>query len=108
VSAQDTEALAGRLDEIVVPAIERLDGVGAASVAGAAGPRVSITPDDAALAGLGLSRAAVAPLLMANGSVVSGGLLEDDGQSLAVQLGSRLSSVDEIAALPLVTEQGPV
>ena len=108
VSAEDTESLAGRLDEIVVPTLERLDGVAAATVAGAAGPRVSITPDDAALAGLGLSRAAVAPLLMANGAVTSGGLLEDDGQSLAVQLGSRLSSVEEIAALPLLTEQGPV
>jgi len=108
VSAQDTEALAGRLDEIVVPAIERLDGVGTASVAGAAGPRVEITPDDGALAALGLSRAAVAPLLMANGIVISGGLIEDDGQSLAVQLGSRLGTLEQIAELPLVTEQGAV
>ncbi len=108
VSAQDTGALAGRLDEIVVPAIERLDGVAAAQVVGAAGPRVSITPDDSALAGLGLSRAAVAPLLMANGIVTSGGLLEDDGQSLAVQLGSRIESVDQVADLPLVTATGPV
>jgi len=108
VSAEDTEALAGRLDDIVVPAIERLDGVAAANVAGAAGPRVEITPDDAALARLGLSRAQVAPLLLANGTVMSGGLLEDDGQSLAVQLGTRLASVEDVAALPLLTEQGPV
>src|SRR5690606_39698804 len=53
VSAEDTETLAGRLDDIVVPAIERLDGVAAANVAGAAGPRVEITPDDAALAQIG-------------------------------------------------------
>src|SRR5690606_16831931 len=108
VSSEDPETLAARLDDIVVPAIERLDGVGQATVAGAAGPRVEITPDDAALAAIGQSRAAIAPLLMANGVVTSGGLLEDDGQSLAVQLGSRLDSVEEIAALPLVTEQGPV
>lgn len=108
VSAQDTDALAGRLDEIVVPAIERVEGVGTAAVAGAAGPRVTITPDDAALAGLGLTRAAVAPLLVSHGIVTSGGLLEDDGRSLAVQLGTRIGALEEIAALPLVTPQGPV
>jgi len=108
VSGEDTQAIAGRLEDVVVPRLERLDGVAAANVAGAAGPRVEIVPDDAALAAHGLSRADLGTLLLANGVVSSGGLLEDDGRSLAVQIGTTLDSVEDVRALPLLTATGPV
>src|SRR5690606_6203593 len=51
----DTAELASRLDTLTVPALEQTDGVSAATVYGATGQRITITPDLASLAADGLS-----------------------------------------------------
>ncbi|MPV50400.1 MMPL family transporter [Pseudactinotalea sp. HY160] len=99
--SEGTAQLADRLTETVVPDLERLDGVASASVIGAPGQRVAITPDPAGLARAGVSTQDVAALLTTNGTLMPAGTIDEDGATMAVQVGERLTSVDEIAALPL-------
>ena len=108
VSGGDPKVLAENLATLVVPELERIEGVAAADIVGGPGQRVAVTPDVMALAAAGLTPTSVATVLTQNGMLMSAGLLDDGSQALAVQVGQRLTSVEEIADLPLVTEAGPV
>ena len=77
-------------------------GVNAAAIVGGVGQRVTITPDQAALAAAGYTQQAIRDALDQNGVLFPGGEITEDGQTLTVQTGSKITSVDEIAALPLV------
>ncbi len=101
VSADDTEALAGRLADVVVPELERLDGVAAASIIGAPGPRIAVTPRLDDMAAYNVSAQQVATVLAQNGVLVPAGTIDEGGSTMAVQVGQRLSSVEDVAALPL-------
>ncbi|QIK82314.1 efflux RND transporter permease subunit [Sanguibacter sp. HDW7] len=107
VSSDNPEKLAGTLAESVVPALERLDGVASASIIGAPGPRVSITPRAEDMALNGVTSQSIATLLMQNGVMVPAGTIVDAGSEMAVQVGTRLTSVDQIEDLPLVRSQVP-
>lgn len=102
VDASTDQALVDRLESTVVPDLQRIDGVREASVAGAAGQRVTITPDQTALAAAGLTTADIGDALDANGTLLPGGTITEDGTTLSIQAGSRLTSVDDVAALPLL------
>src|SRR5690606_24312307 len=69
---------------------------------GGVGQRVTITPDQAALAAAGYSQQAIRDALDQNGVLFPGGEITEDSETLTVQTGSKIASVDEIAALPLV------
>ncbi len=101
VSADDTEALAGRLADVVVPELERLDGVAAASIIGAPGPRIAVTPRLEDMAAYNVSAQQVATVLAQNGVLVPAGTIDEGGSTMAVQVGQRLSSVEDVAELPL-------
>lgn len=100
--------LVDRLAAVVVPEIERLDGVAAANVVGAPGARVSITPDLGRLGAAGLTPQSIATVLTANGVLMPAGMVVEGDSSLSVQVGSRLTDVDQLAALPLVPAAGGV
>ncbi len=101
-SADDTQALVDRLTNTTVPDLQKLDGVREASIYGDAGQRVVITPDSTALAAAGLTAQAFQDALDANGTLIPGGTLTENGQTLSIQAGQRLTSTDEVAALPLL------
>ncbi|WP_299951729.1 efflux RND transporter permease subunit [uncultured Modestobacter sp.] len=97
----DTAALSDRIDSAVVPLFEQVEGVRDVTVTGASEPRVQITLDPAALAAAGVSPAAVSTVLEENGVVLPAGTVTEGEQSLPVQAGDRLTSVEELRALPL-------
>ncbi|WP_072314428.1 efflux RND transporter permease subunit [Agrococcus sp. Marseille-P2731] len=99
--ADSTAELVDRIETIAVPQLERTDGVRAVQLQGAPGQRVTISPDDEALAAQGLSRQSISDAIDEHGQLLPGGTVDDDGQTLSVQIGERLGSVDDIAALPL-------
>jgi HAE1 family hydrophobic/amphiphilic exporter-1 len=101
-AADDTQALVDRLTNTTVPDLQKLDGVREASIYGDAGQRVVITPDRPALAAAGLTTQAFQDALDANGTLIPGGTLTENGQTLSIQAGQRLTSTDEVAALPLL------
>ncbi|MGP7959458.1 efflux RND transporter permease subunit [Sanguibacter sp. A247] len=106
VSANNTASLAGVLADSVVPQLERLEGVASASIVGAPGPRVSITPRAQDMAAYGVGPQQIGALLMQNGVLMPAGTIVESTKEMAVQVGSRLTSVEDIAALPIVLGPG--
>jgi HAE1 family hydrophobic/amphiphilic exporter-1 len=97
----DTAALVDRIETIAVPQLERTEGVRAVQLQGAPGQRITISPDDEALTAAGLSRQSIRDAIDQHGQLLPGGTVDDDGQTLSVQIGERLGSVDDVATLPL-------
>jgi HAE1 family hydrophobic/amphiphilic exporter-1 len=62
-----------QLEDLVIPEIEDIEGVGTASIAGAAGQRITIVPDQEKLAVAGLSQQAISDALQQNGNLFPGG-----------------------------------
>ncbi|WP_404810356.1 MULTISPECIES: efflux RND transporter permease subunit [Microbacterium] len=103
VTGYDDEAtIQAQLEASVIPDLEDVDGVNAAQIVGGVGQRVTITPDQAALAAAGYTQQAIRDALDQNGVLFPGGEVTEGDESLTVQTGSKIASVDEIAALPLV------
>lgn len=98
----DADELSAVLRDQTIVDISNLPGVGQASLSGASGQRVTITPDLAELAINGLSTQAIREALDANGVLLATGVIDEGDSELTVQAGSALTSADEIAALPLL------
>ncbi len=98
----DAEKIQAQLEASVIPDIEHVDGVASASIVGGQGQRVTITPDQAKLAAAGYSQTAITDALDQNGVLFPGGGVTEGDQTLTVQTGTKLTSVDEVAKLPLV------
>ncbi|HEV7848475.1 MAG TPA: efflux RND transporter permease subunit [Mycetocola sp.] len=103
----NTDALSEALSRTAVPDIEDIDGVREAAVIGNVGERVTITPDAARLQTAGVGSAAIGNTLQQNGVLQPAGEITEDDVTFAVQTGSKLGSVDDIAALPLVGQAQP-
>ncbi|WP_353807808.1 efflux RND transporter permease subunit [Agromyces sp. SYSU T00194] len=103
----DTSALSDALNRTTIGELNDIDGVREATVIGEIGQRVTIVPDDEELAALGLTSQAITGALQQNGVLIPAGEITEDGISYSVQSGQRLTSVDDIADLPLLgaTEQ---
>jgi len=101
VTGEDAKTLAQQLETTAVPDLEAVDGVRAASVLGQVGQRVTITPAPSALAVTGTTTADITDAVKNNGVLIPAGTLTQDGQSYSVQAGAKLTSVDDIAGLPL-------
>ena len=103
VTGYDDEArIQAQLEASVIPDLEDIDGVSSAQVVGGRGERVTITPDAEKLADAGYTQQAISDALKQNGALFPGGTVTEGDQTLTVQTGAKLSSADEIAALPLV------
>lgn len=87
--------------------IKDIEGVRDAALVGAPEERVTITPDQAALQAEGLNTGDIKDTLDANGLLIPAGEITEDGKTLSVQVGEKITTVDEIAALPLVGATGP-
>ena len=98
----DADNAQAELENVAIPQLEDVDGVNAAQIVGGVGQRITITPDVAALAAAGESTQAIGDALDQNGTLFPGGDITEDGRTLTVQTGAKITSVEEIAALPLV------
>ncbi|SDR92754.1 efflux RND transporter permease subunit [Agrococcus carbonis] len=101
----DTAALVDRIETVAVPQLERTDGVRAVQLQGAPGQRITISPDDQALAADGLTRQDIADSIDEHGALLPGGTVDDGDQTLSVQIGERLGSVADVAGLPVTGER---
>ncbi|SJN46344.1 RND multidrug efflux transporter; Acriflavin resistance protein [Microbacterium esteraromaticum] len=99
---EDAENAQAELENVAVPALEDVEGVNAAEIVGGVGQRITITPDPAKLAERQLSTQAISSALQQNGTLFPGGSITENGETLTVQTGAKITSVKEIAALPLV------
>lgn len=98
----DARDLSAVLSKSTLTDIQQLDGVSQASLLGTTAQRVVITPDAEKLAAAGLTTQAIRDALGANGTLLPSGSITEDGTTLTVQAGSKITSVKEIGALPLL------
>ena len=98
----EADELSARLRDETIIDLANLPGVAEASLSGASGQRVTITPDTTKLFANGLSNQSIRDALDANGVLLATGVIDEGDQELTVQAGSTLQSADEIAALPLL------
>nr|WP_218869218.1 efflux RND transporter permease subunit [Leifsonia psychrotolerans] len=103
VSGGDPTTLSDELKRSVLGDIRHVTGVRDAALVGDVGQRVSITPDDAALAERGLSAQSIRSALQQNGAFIPAGSVTEGDSTLSVQLGTKLTSVDDLGALPLLS-----
>ncbi|MBX3195317.1 MAG: efflux RND transporter permease subunit [Microbacteriaceae bacterium] len=104
----DSDELSARLEASTITDIQQLDGVREAALLGTTGKRVTITPDLDDLAEAGFTSQDIRDALKNNGVLLATGQITEDGQTLTVQSGERLTSADDIAALPLLGGRDPV
>ena len=102
-AGEDTDALSESLNKTAVPDIEDIEGVREAALIGEVGQRITIVPDAVRLAESGLNRSAISTTLEQNGVLIPAGEITTEDSTFAVQTGSKLGSVDDLAALPLVS-----
>ncbi|MFT4232008.1 MAG: efflux RND transporter permease subunit [Leucobacter sp.] len=95
------EQTAQLVERVAIPDLSDLEGVRDAQLTGAREDRITIRPDDAALAAQGLSSQSIADTLQQSGVLIAAGTITDGDRTLAVQAGSAVTSAEEIAALPL-------
>ncbi|MFI8592940.1 efflux RND transporter permease subunit [Microbacterium sp. NPDC078428] len=99
---EDAEGIQRLLEASVIPDLEDVEGVNAAQIVGGIGQRVTITPDLERLAERGYTQQAITDALDRNGVLFPGGEISEGDETLTVQTGSKITTVDELAALPLV------
>ncbi|WAL39110.1 efflux RND transporter permease subunit [Brevibacterium sp. BRM-1] len=104
----NTDKLAEQLDDVAVPAFKKLDGVRGAAVSGENVKQVNIRVrlDDAEDKGVSVDQ--IASLLQANGVPTSAGDLKDGDDEAPVEVGKRLSKLDDLKKLTLTGEDGQV
>lgn len=108
--AEDPSTLSDEITRTTLPELRDIDGVREATLVGDQGRRVVITPDPATLAQYGLTTQAIRDALAQSGVLLPAGEITEGDSTFAVQAGTRLGSVEDVAELPLIgaTEQQPV
>ncbi len=105
VSGDGDEAdLTAAIEQTVLPRLEKIDGIRSSAVTGAAEQQVLVVPDLQALAALSLDPTAVGDTIEAAGLVLPAGEVDDADRTLSVTAGSALTSVEDIAGLPLAAQ----
>jgi HAE1 family hydrophobic/amphiphilic exporter-1 len=105
--ASESDLLA-KLNSTVVPEINAIDGVRDTQVTGAREAQVVITPDLAKLTAAGVDPKSLTTVLQANGVTIPAGTVVDGQTALNVQVGTPVSSVDQLKGLFLTGARGPV
>ena len=98
----DPQDLSARLESSTIVELKKLDDVSDGSLLGIAAQRIAITPDPAKLFASGLSNQSIRDALGDNGVLLPAGQITENDETLTVQAGTRIGTVDEIAALPLL------
>ena len=101
-SDMNPDDLSAKLESSTIVELKKLDDVSDVSLLGTTAQRVVITPDPEKLFANGLSNQAIRDALDDNGVLLPAGQITEDGKTLTVQAGTRITSSDEIAALPLI------
>ncbi|MHA7238404.1 efflux RND transporter permease subunit [Arthrobacter sp. TMS1-12-1] len=108
-SDESLSELNGDLARLTVPRLQKIDGVRTADISGGTTQHVAILPREGALAAAGLTVGDISSTLEDNGALFPVGTLEDDPRSLTIQAGSRIGSLEDIQALPVLpsSSDGP-
>ncbi|GAA2705721.1 efflux RND transporter permease subunit [Actinoplanes palleronii] len=104
----DESALLSKLNETVVPELNGISGVRDTQVTGSRAKQVVITPDLAKMGAAGVSPASLTTVLQANGVSIPAGTVTEGTKSLTVQVGTPITTVQQLQDVYLTGARGPV
>lgn len=107
-SSEEPAKFGETLQQAVVPALQALPGVQKATLSGVEEQRVLVELRPADVERLKVDPALVQAALQANGASLPAGQADSAEGSIPITVGTELTSVDEIAALPIAVENGVV
>ena len=102
---EDLADLQSLADDVVVPALERINGVASVDVYGGVDQQIAVELDAARTAELGLSNSYISQILAAENLLYPGGDLESGSKKLTVSTDAKFQSVEDVANMlvPLPT-----
>ena len=102
---EDLADLQSLADDVVVPALERINGVASVDVYGGVDQQIAVELDAARTAELGLSNSYVSQILAAENLLYPGGDLQSGSKKLTVSTDAKFQSVEDVANMlvPLPT-----
>ncbi len=98
--------LQSRAEEVVSPALERIDGVASVDVYGGVDNQIVVELDPARTAGYGLSDSYVSNFLAGQNLLYPGGDVQNGTQTLTVSTDAKFTSVEDIADMLLTLPSG--
>ena len=104
----DEAVFADKMAQTVVPALQGVAGVQKAELAGREDEKIVIDIRPADAARLKVDPNLIAPALESHGAALPAGQAESENGALSITVGSALTSVEEIAALPITAGDGVV
>lgn len=93
---EDLASVQAIAENVVVPALERLDGIASVSFYGGVEQQIAVQLDTARAAGLGLSNSYLSQILVAENLLYPGGELENGAQTLTVSTDAQLRSLEDV------------
>ncbi|MDR2610052.1 MAG: efflux RND transporter permease subunit, partial [Clostridiales Family XIII bacterium] len=106
-SDRDLNELTRLVNDEVLPAIERTEGVASAQVFGGTSKEISVEVDQSKLDGYGLTLATISQLLAANNISLPSGAVTKGSKDMVVRTTGDFTSIDDIknVGLPLATRE---
>lgn len=106
--ADDTTAgeLAERVSTLMVPEMEKVEGVRAVSIAGAPVPEVLVDVDTDELAARGLAVPQLQQAIGSSGTPAAAGTVAEASSALTVTIGQRYASAADVAAVTMTSPTG--
>ena len=102
----DQEAFGSAVEQTVVPALQAVPGVRTVTLAGQQEQRIMIDLRPADVTRLKIDPATLQPILQANGAALPAGQAESAEGPLSITVGSKLTSVEDIAGIAVPTADG--
>lgn len=105
-SGDDISRLQRAAEDILIPRLERLEGVASVSLNGGRDDRVEVRFDPGTLRSYGISFSQVAGVLSAHNISLPGGSVDEAGRSYSIRVNSQFSSIEEIRRVLIPTSSG--
>ena len=103
---EDLTRVQALAEEVVIPALERIEGVAQVSISGGITKRIAVEVDPARAAGFGLSNSYIAQFLAAENLLYPGGELQNGSQTLTVTTDAKFETVEDVANMILALPTG--
>ena len=103
---EDLAQLQTLADDVVVPALERINGVAQVTVNGGVEQQIAVELDPTRAAGYGLSTSYVSQFLAGQNLIYPGGSLENGAKKLTVSTDAKFQTVDDVANMSLSLPTG--
>ena len=106
LSGDDLAELQALAEDVVVPALERINGVASVSISGGVTQQVSVEVDPTRAAGFGLSNSYIAQFLKAENLLYPGGDVYNGSKTLTVSTDAKFQTVEDVANMILTLPTG--